>query len=132
MTTYGSTAAHNGSNAGASEPEPELKVERPADPNEGCVMCPGCHFTMTWGTNAYNTYTCDLCDVSKSGERWVCEKCSNDQCSPCNPYANTPPKLIVRRRFKDCKYKQSFLDQLGAGMAWINQAPECFLKDCLR
>lgn len=77
MTTYGSTAAN-----GAAEPAPALHVERAADPNEGCVMCPSCHFTMRrvprnphcslmyggvperlrnlcgcrWGTNGYSAY----------------------------------------------------------------------------
>jgi Ca2+-binding EF-hand superfamily protein len=103
MTTYGT--AGPGPTATAepvSEPgPPTVSIEGPADPNAGVVICPVCHFTMTWGTNSYSTYTCDLCQVSKTGERWVCEKCSSDQCSACNPHANLPPKLTVRRRFKD-------------------------------
>ena len=39
--------------------------------------------------------------------------------------------LHIRFHKHGGKYKQSFMGQSSAGMAWINQGPECVLKDCL-
>lgn len=102
MTTYGTT----GPNQAELEPQTELILEPDgmpglATPNPNVVICPSCHISMTWGLNSGNLYVCNVCKNHKTGERWVCQTCSGDQCAPCNSGVNLPPKLVCRRRYHD-------------------------------
>ena len=103
MTTYGTA----GPDRARPEPQPNLapdpahEVAGATNSNADVVICRGCHFTMTWGVNDDKSYVCEVCNCGKTGERWVCQTCSRDQCADCNPGVNLPPRLVCRRRFHD-------------------------------
>ena len=103
MTTYGTA----GPDRARPEPQPNRasdaahEVAGATNANADVVICRGCHFTMTWGVNDDKSYVCEACHCGKTGERWVCQTCSRDQCADCNPGVNLPPRLACRRRFHD-------------------------------